>query len=86
MSFDCDERSVEATRALWERTRRPESWTVRSGSILDSDFLGALGRYDIVYAWAILHHTGSMWQAIENAFALVAPHGTLFISIYKKGP
>jgi len=29
-----------------------------------------------------LHHTGSMWAAIENASAVVVPGGTLAIAIY----
>lgn len=37
-----------------------------------------LGTFD-VYSWGVLHHTGQMWQASENFFALVtlgAPTGT----------
>src|SRR6185503_11060092 len=30
----------------------------------------------------VLHHTGSMWQALENAGSMVAPEGRLFIAIY----
>jgi len=29
-----------------------------------------------------LHHTGSMWPAIENAIAMVAPGGVFSIAIY----
>ena len=28
-------------------------------------------RFDIVYAWGSLHHTGAMWTAIDNAAALL---------------
>lgn len=53
------------------------------GSILDRDFLGKLGTFDVVYAWGVLHHTGSMWQAIKNAASLVEPEsGILAIAIY----
>jgi len=27
-----------------------------------------------------------MWEAIENSFSLVAPHGKLWITLYAKGP
>jgi 2-polyprenyl-6-hydroxyphenyl methylase/3-demethylubiquinone-9 3-methyltransferase len=30
----------------------------------------------------VLHHTGAMWQAIENVVPLVAPSGRLFIALY----
>lgn len=39
-------------------------------------------KYDIVYSWGVLHHTGNMYQALENAGNLVADNGILFISIY----
>jgi len=44
-------------------------------------FLESLGKADIVYSWGVLHHTGNMLEAFENVFALVNPHGKLFISI-----
>ena len=40
-----------------------------------------LGRYDVVYSWGVLHHTGDMWQALDNVSRL-AVGGRLFISIY----
>jgi hypothetical protein len=36
----------------------------------------------VVYSWGVLHHTGSMWRALDNAEKLVGAHGTLFIAIY----
>jgi hypothetical protein len=35
-----------------------------------------------VYSWGVLHHTGAMWQALDNAATPVAPRGKLFIAIY----
>lgn len=82
-SFDYDPNSVACTKLLrdqqCESTRR---WTVEEGSVLNGDYLERMGRFDIVYSWGVLHHTGSMWQAIENATRLVAPDGRLFIAIY----
>lgn len=52
------------------------------GDVLDRDFMRGLGRFDIVYAWGVLHHTGNMWKAMDNAARAVAPNGLLFISIY----
>ena len=85
-SLDVDPRSVEATTKMWEKAGRPDNWTVKSGSILDDDFVRELGSYDIVYSWGVLHHTGSMWEAINNAISLVAPGGQMWIAIYVDGP
>lgn len=41
--------------------------------MLDKDYLEGLGQFDVVYAWGVLHHTGSMWQALENIAPIVKP-------------
>jgi SAM-dependent methyltransferase len=86
VSFDYDPHSVSATRSLWEQAGQPANWTVRRESILDDAFVGTLGTFDIVYAWGVLHHTGNMWKAIENAFALTAEGGVCWLALYQKGP
>jgi SAM-dependent methyltransferase len=84
-SLDVDPKSVESTRLLWQKAGRPTNWTVAHGSILDSDFVSTIESYDLVYSWGVLHHTGSMWQAIENAGRLVKKSGLFWIAIYVKG-
>ena len=42
----------------------------------------SLGRFDIVYAWGSLHHTGAMWKAIELAAEHVEAGGVLYTMIY----
>jgi 2-polyprenyl-6-hydroxyphenyl methylase/3-demethylubiquinone-9 3-methyltransferase len=83
VSVDCDPASVACTLEL-KRTFRPsdDDWTVLEGSALDPAFLARLGRFDIVYSWGVLHHTGDMWTALAHVTDLVAPHGLLFVSIY----
>jgi len=54
----------------------------RQGSVLDQEYLARLGQFDIVYSWGVLHHTGSMWQVMENVKPLIKPGGRLFIAIY----
>lgn len=82
-SFDYDAQSVACTAEL-KRRYFPEDrqWTIQQGSVLDQSFLNRLGTFDVVYSWGVLHHTGAMWQALENVAPLVAPGGQLFISIY----
>lgn len=82
-SFDFDPASTACTQELRSRYARVErGWVVETGSILDREYLARLGTFDIVYAWGSLHHTGRMWDAIENVSRLVAPGGALFIAIY----
>ena len=82
-SFDYDPESVACTQYLKDQFFPGDpDWIVSTGSVLDSEWLRVLGRYDIVYSWGVLHHTGSMWQALDNIDSLVTPGGKLFISIY----
>ncbi|MBV8818159.1 MAG: class I SAM-dependent methyltransferase [Acidobacteriaceae bacterium] len=82
-SFDYDPNSVNCTKELKRRFFADDpDWKVEQGSALDADYLRSLGRFDIVYSWGVLHHTGSMWQALENATIPVAEHGRLFVAIY----
>lgn len=83
-SFDYDAQSVACTQELKRRYRpADEGWRIESGSVLDPDYLRTLGRFDIVYSWGVLHHTGAMWLALENAIGLVEPaKGKLFIALY----
>jgi 2-polyprenyl-6-hydroxyphenyl methylase/3-demethylubiquinone-9 3-methyltransferase len=83
-SLDFDPKSVACTRHLKERYDPGNAqWTVEQGSALDAPYLRSLGRFDVVYSWGVLHHTGSMWQALDNVMELVAPGSTLFIAIYR---
>lgn len=83
-SFDYDPQSVACTAELKRRYFPDDAnWTVKEGSVLDRDYLQSLGTFDIVYSWGVLHHTGAMWQALDNAQLLVNPKGgRLFIAIY----
>jgi 2-polyprenyl-3-methyl-5-hydroxy-6-metoxy-1,4-benzoquinol methylase len=82
-SFDYDPNSVACTQEL-RRRYFPDSpdWVVEQASALDRDFVQSLGKFDVVYSWGVLHHTGNMWLGLENADLAVAPGGKLFVAIY----
>ena len=82
-SFDYDPESVACTRELRRRYFSEDSdWIVEEGSVLDANYLHSLGKFDVVYSWGVLHHTGKMWQALENVSEPVSGDGKLFIAIY----
>ena len=83
-SIDVDLFSVQCAQYLKRKVKNPEIWKIYQGSILDDSFISQFDKYDIVYSWGVLHHTGNMWKAIKNAASLVNDNGILFIAIYNK--
>jgi 2-polyprenyl-3-methyl-5-hydroxy-6-metoxy-1,4-benzoquinol methylase len=82
-SFDFDPQSVACTTELKRRYFPADNmWRVEEASALDPKYLATLGTFDIVYSWGVLHHTGHMWEALENVHPLVAHQGKLFIALY----
>jgi 2-polyprenyl-3-methyl-5-hydroxy-6-metoxy-1,4-benzoquinol methylase len=81
-SFDFDPESVAATAELRDRFAADSDWVITQGSIIDEGTVADLGRFDVVYSWGVLHHTGELWRALDLAAGLVAPDGLLYISVY----
>ncbi len=82
-SFDYDPSSVGCTLEMRDRfAKESDRWRILHGSALDAAFIATLGTYDIVYSWGVLHHTGQMWNAIDNVIPLVRPGGQLFVALY----
>ena len=85
-SFDYDIHSVESTKYLKNMKDNPKNWEIFQGSVLDKNLINKLPKYDVVYSWGVLHHTGKMWEAISNAAELVKQDGLFYFSIYAAGP
>jgi 2-polyprenyl-3-methyl-5-hydroxy-6-metoxy-1,4-benzoquinol methylase len=83
-SIDVDPNSVACTEKLKEKFGNPANWEVKQNSILDDETVAKLGKFDFVYSWGVLHHTGAMWKAIDNSMSLVKPNGYYYIAIYNK--
>lgn len=87
VSIDFDPEAVGCAQELRRRYRSADTgegsgWRITQGSALDEEHLAALGRFDIVCSWGVLHHTGAMWEAIDLSSQRVAPGGLFFIAIY----
>jgi 2-polyprenyl-6-hydroxyphenyl methylase/3-demethylubiquinone-9 3-methyltransferase len=82
VGMDIDSDSVMTTKALLSGQKLTVSWRVENISVFDVD-PERHGKFGIVYSWGVLHHTGSMWEAIGKAAGMVAPGGLLAIALYR---
>ena len=82
-SFDYDNQSYECTKEL-KKIYMPsnKNWKIEQASVLDVEYLKQLGKFDVVYSWGVLHHTGKMWTALKNILNNTNTNGKMFIAIY----
>lgn len=81
-SFDYDPQSVASTKLLRQHAGDPPDWTVVQGSVLDDAFMNSVPSADVVYSWGVLHHTGQMWKAVENAGRRAHANSLFYIALY----
>jgi 2-polyprenyl-6-hydroxyphenyl methylase/3-demethylubiquinone-9 3-methyltransferase len=84
VSVDIDPHSVRTTERIRAMAGNPPKWEVLEGSILDAGFVARLDPADIVYSWGVLHHTGSLWEAMRNSAGLIRPGGVFYVALYEK--
>jgi 2-polyprenyl-6-hydroxyphenyl methylase/3-demethylubiquinone-9 3-methyltransferase len=80
-AIDLDPKAVATTRAVLSRLAAGRPWQADVQSVFA---LPPEPRYDVVYAWGALHHTGDMRRAIAAAAGKVAPDGLLCLALYRK--
>ena len=84
-ALDIDPDCIEVTNYTIQRFLNQSNHIhVQRASILDTDTITKLPKVDIVYSWGVLHHTGKMYPAIQNASALVKDQGHFVIAIYNR--
>jgi 2-polyprenyl-6-hydroxyphenyl methylase/3-demethylubiquinone-9 3-methyltransferase len=83
VALDIDSRSVEATRAVLMRHAPLAAAEVRQADVFDLEPATA-GRFDVVYSWGVLHHTGDMGEAVRRAAGVVAPGGLFAFALYRR--
>lgn len=82
-SFDYDSSSVACAHELKRRyLPDDDNWRIEQASALDESYIRSIGKFDVVYSWGVLHHTGKMWQGLKNAALAVKDKGLLFVAIY----
>ena len=84
LAIDLDETSVATTRKLLA-DENDGRWRAEEMSVFDLPDL-VKQRFDVVYSWGVLHHTGDMWRAVDAASRMVAEHGLLAIALYERTP
>jgi SAM-dependent methyltransferase len=83
LAVDIDADSVETTRQVIERFAPNRASVVERSSVFQLD-PAVVGRFDVVYSWGVLHHTGDMALALSKAAALLAPGGVFLFALYRK--
>ena len=84
VAIDRDLNCLQAIRRNVERlatSAEAARIELREGDVLNAATL-PVEKFDVVYAWGSLHHTGSMWEAVNNAAACVRDGGLFAVAIY----
>ena len=83
VALDIDPDSVQTTRAVLALHAPGRPAEVAQASVFDLS-PAQHGRFDVVYSWGVLHHTGDMLRAMRAAAALVAGGGQFVFALYRR--
>lgn len=83
VACDIDPISVKTTESVLAKFAPSATYEVIERSVFALD-VATIGRFDVVYSWGVLHHTGDLVRALRIAASLVAPGGSFLLALYRK--
>ena len=83
IACDIDPISVKTTQSVIAKFAPSACYEVIERSVFALD-AATTGRFDVVYSWGVLHHTGDLARALKIAASLVAPGGVFVFALYRK--
>ena len=85
VSVDIDPICVNVTKYNIGKFWDGNNWDSHVKSVFDLN-KDEIGKFDVVYSWGVLHHTGAMYDAIDCAIKLLKSKGQMLIGLYQKTP